>query len=112
MLNIISALLPSMVWTLVGGIFLTVGDVFLRMWFASDLRYGFLLAFILYMTGIFCMMMSFFDKHIATATIAAVLINAILYILVSRFMYGDSVNMLQIGGIILGLVAFIILEIA
>ena len=110
MITTISTLLPNIFWILLSGIFLTLGDIALRMWFASDLHNGFLTAFLLYMTGIFCMMMSFFEKNIAVATIATVLVNIIIYLLVSNYLYGDTINGWHLFGIILGCIAIIIFE--
>lgn len=110
MITTISTLLPNILWIFLSGTFLTLGDIALRMWFASDLRNGFLIAFLLYVTGIFCMMMSFFEKNIAVATIAAVLVNIIIYLAVSNYLYGDTLNGWHFFGIGLGFIAIIIFE--
>jgi hypothetical protein len=78
MLGSIASTLPSFVWALSSGVILTIGDVILRSWFQSSTKYGFALALSTYMLGIFFMMMSFFDKNIAVATVAAVVINGVI----------------------------------
>lgn len=109
----ISNLLPVVAWTLLGGVVLTAGDILLREWLKSHFAYGFWAAFVVYGLGVLCMMMSFLrGQHIAVATIAAVIVNAVGYILVAHVLYGDSLRVWQVVGIVLGIVAFTILELA
>ncbi len=82
----------------------------LRSWLETKWKYGFEFTFLVYISGVFCMMMSFFQQNIAVATVAAVILNAVGYLLFAYFYYGDTIGTWQIAGIILGLVAFAILE--
>jgi hypothetical protein len=108
----ISNLLPAIAWSLLSGLVLTGGDIVLRMSFADKWTSGFYLTFMIYMLGIFFMMMSFFQQNIAVATVAAVIINAVGYLVVVYFLYGDTISMPQLAGIVLGLCAFAILELS
>ncbi len=56
------------------------------------------------------MMLSFFEKNIALATILVVIANAMSYLIVAYAMYGDTISYRQIIGLLFGIVAFIILE--
>ena len=112
MLNSISNLLPAIVWSLTSGIILTMGDIVLRSWFQTRWQHGFEIAFLIYSLGMFFMLMSFFQQNIAVATVAAVAINAIGYILLAYMIYGDVISHGQIVGIILGLAALAILELS
>lgn len=108
----ISNLLPAVAWTLASGFILTVGDIILRSWLPEKWSYGFELTFLIYVLGVFCMMMSFFQQNIALATVAAVIINAVGYLLAVYLIYGDTISTWQAAGIFLGLVAFAILELS
>jgi len=81
-----------------------------RIWLAEKWYYGFALVLAIYVAGIFCMMMTFFQQNIAIATVAAILVNIVTYLLVARILYGDTLSMLQITGLALGLAAIVILE--
>lgn len=110
MLAGIAEVFPSIVWTALSGTLLTIGDVVLRLWFGKDVPYGFGIAFLLYAIGLLCMMMSFFGKNIAIATVAAVIINVVTYLLFSYIFYGDTLGVWKIIGIGLGLISIAILE--
>ena len=104
--------MPVILWTLTSGVFLTIGDIVLRIWLPDRWQFGFALVFSIYMLGIFCMMMSFFGQNIAIATVAAVLVNVVGYLLAAYFLFGDTISILQISGCSLGLIAIAILELA
>jgi len=110
--GVIAGLLPSLAWIFIGALFLTAGDIAMRSYFAKTLPYGFGISLFAYMLGILCMMMSFFGKHIAIASVAAVILNIVIYLLISHFFYGDTLSPMEISGIILGLVAVTVLELA
>ena len=112
MLNALSNLLPAVVWTITSGIVLTAGDLVLRSWLPEKWSYGFELTFLIYIIGVLCMMMSFFQQNIALATVAAVVVNAVGYLLAVYVIYGDTISVWQGVGIFLGLVAFAILELS
>jgi drug/metabolite transporter (DMT)-like permease len=103
---------PGLVWTLFSGVVLTVGDIILRSWIETKWAHGFELAFLVYVFGVFCMMMSFFHQNIAVGTVAAVVLNAVLYLVAAHFFFGDTIGAWQITGIVLGIIAFAILEFA
>ena len=111
-LSWISHLIPAAVWSIMSGLVLTAGDITLRTWLESKWPHGFELTFLIYILGLLCMMMSFFQQHIALATIAAVVMNAAVYIAVASLVFDDTINGMQIAGIVLGLVAFTLLELA
>src|SRR6185369_7356243 len=103
---------PAVGWTITSGIILTAGDLVLRQWLDTRWEGGFWLVFAIYMAGIFCMMMSFLSQNIAIATVAAIIANAVFYIVASYFIFGDTISALKIVGIVVGFVSFAILELA
>lgn len=110
MFFVFSQTLSPLFWILFSGVFLTVGDVIFRFWQQYSFWNGFLLAFSFYMVGIFCLMMSFFSENIAIATIAAVVVNTVVYLLASYFFFGDTISFLECCGVILGLTAIALIE--
>lgn len=112
MLIAISNLLPSAVWTIASGFVLTGGDFLLRSWLQTKWPYGFLFTFLVYVLGLLCMMMSFFQQNIAVATVAAVIINVVGYMILAHIFFGDTISLWKGIGIALGLLAFAILELA
>ena len=112
MLNSISTFLPTVAWTVITGILLTLGDLVLREWLDTRWPLGFWVVLTIYMVGTFCMMMSFFSQNIAVATVAAVVANAVGYVVASYFIFGDTISALKIMGMFAGIVSFAILELA
>lgn len=110
MIKIVAQTLPSLTWTIIGGILLTVGDVALRSWFETHWKFGFTASFVIYVLGMLCMMMSFFGENIAIATVVMVLLNTILYLVISYYLYGDTLHTPQMIGIALGMVAIVFLK--
>ena len=110
MFQTLSNFLPALVWTILSGFILTGGDIMLRSWLQTKWSHGFEFTFLVYISGVFCMMMSFFQQNIALATVAAVILNAVGYLLFAYFYYGDTIGVWQIVGIVLGLIAFTIIE--
>ena len=108
----LSGTLPPAYWALTSGLVLTLGDIVLRSWFETGWHYGCLTAFLIYMLGIICIMLSFFGKNIAVATVLAVISNAVMYLLISHWKWGDTISMQQGIGVALGLIAFAVLELS
>jgi hypothetical protein len=111
-LSWLSNLIPAALWSVMSGIVLTAGDINLRTWLQYKWPYGFELTILIYVLGLLCMVMSFFQQHIAVATIAAIVMNAAIYIAVASYIFHDSMSGMQIAGIVLGLAAFAVLELA
>lgn len=108
----IASLLPTVWWTVLSGVAYTAGDILLRNWLAEPFRAGFALVLIVYMTGTACMMFSFFGQNIALATVAAIVVNVMTYLAYASLVFGDTVSAVHIAGLVLGLIAFALLELA
>lgn len=111
MVKSLAALLPALAWTGFSAFFLSTADITLRSWQKTPWPYGFTAAFLLYMIGMICMMLSFMRQNIAAASVAAVVANTSVFILASYFLYGDKITPMQGAGLLLGLVALALLEI-
>lgn len=112
MINIqtIASFFPSLIWTILSGLFLTVGDILLRSWIAHPWPYGFWVSFAVYVVSIFLAMMSFFGENIAIATLLIVILNTITYLIVTYYFYGDTIEPRQIIGVFVGFSAVFLLK--
>ena len=105
MIHAFSSLLPTYVWIILSSIILTVGDVLFRIYQSAALPRGFIILFLIYVVGVFCMVMSFFGENIAIATIISIIFNCIAYLIVSYLLFGDTLTPLQICGIGFGFIS-------
>lgn len=102
---------PSLVWICGGGLLLTAGDVFMRYFVDSpDATRFFLTGFSLYIFGLLCLAFSYFGQEIAQASVAMILVNVITLIAVDVFIFNQAISSLGYFAIVLGIVAFVILE--
>jgi hypothetical protein len=108
----IASLLPTLAWTFLCSILLTIGDITFRHWQHTAFQYGFWATFVLYALAMLALMLSFFGQNIAIASIAAILLNTISYLIVARLAYGDDINAIQLLGIGLAFVAITLFETA
>jgi drug/metabolite transporter (DMT)-like permease len=106
----ISGFFPSLMWTILSGFFLTVGDLLLRSWIAHPWSYGFWVSFAVYIVSIFLAMMSFFGENIAIATLLIVMLNSITYLVATYYFYGDTIETRQIIGVFIGFCAIFLLK--
>lgn len=110
MIFTVYTLVPNVVWIVASGVFLTAGDIVMRFFLAShraSLCGG---AFVLYMCGIGAMMMSFFGKDIAVASVLAVVVNAVTLLLVNALYFHEPLSGMGYVGIGVACVAICILE--
>jgi len=112
MLTVIAASLPTIVWTLLSGILWTIGDLTMRSWIETKWPYGFEVSLLICMVGVFCVMMSCFQQNIAIATLSAIVVNVIGYLIGAFLIFGDILSITQGIGIFLGLLSVSILELA
>ena len=107
----IGYVLPSWTWVLVGGLFLTTGDLALKQWlntgYSSVL---FAIGFACYCAGLLCLCLSFLGQNIAIASMALVVINIITLTLATALIFKEPVSAIGYGGLTLAFVSLIILE--
>lgn len=105
-----AAMTSSFVWIVLGGVFLTGGDILFRIFQSSQWKFGFVVAFCVYGIGSLCMMLSFFGENIAVASILTLVFNVLIYLAAAYFFFGDTVSHREIFGILLGLAAVMVIE--
>jgi len=96
----------------IGGMVLTVGDIFMKKWVAVDRPVFYIVGMIIYLIGLNFLAQSFKYKNIAVASVIFVAVNVITLSLVSWWYFKESLSLLQILGIVVGLASIVILEIA
>ena len=96
----------------IGGLILTVGDLFMKEWVVTNKSWVYLVGMIIYIIGLNFLAFSFKYKNIAAATVIFMLINIITLLVFSYFYFHEKLSGLEIAGVILGVAAIVLLELA
>jgi len=97
---------------LLGGIILTIGDIFMKKWVNTNLHIFYFVGLAIYLIGLNFLAQSFKFKNIAVASMIFIIFNIITLSIVSWFYFKETLSPLQITGMIFGIIAVIILELA
>ena len=95
-----------------GGITLTIGDLFMKKWTVSNTWYVFAGGLLVWLVGLIFLAASFKYKNIAVASVIFILFNVLSLGIVSWFYFKEKLSGLAICGMLLGLFAIIFLELA
>lgn len=93
-----------------GGLILTIGDVFMKQWSMTDSKLTFAMGMFTWVIGLFCLAFSFKTKNIAVASLIFSLSNVIFLTLLSWMWYNEQLTFYQVIGIFLGMSAIVFLE--
>jgi len=96
----------------IGGLIVTAGDLFMKEWVITNKPYIYLIGMVVYLAGMNFLAFSFKYKNIAVASVIFILINVISLLVFSYFYFHEKLSGLEITGILLGIVAIIMLELA
>jgi multidrug transporter EmrE-like cation transporter len=96
----------------IGGITLTVGDLFMKKWTLSNSYFIYIAGMISWIIGLNFLAFSFKYKNIAVASVIFVLFNIITLLFFSYIYFKEKLSVLEIAGMILGVFAIILLELA
>lgn len=102
----------AIILLLIGGLILTIGDIFMKKWVGNNSYLFYIIGLAIWLVGLNFLAQSFKFKNIAVASVIFVIFNAITISLVSWFYFKETLSPLQIFGIILGIMAVVILELA
>ncbi len=97
---------------MLGGLILTLGDVFAKEWVRGAGAKWAVLAMAVYMVGMGALMWSFKYKNIAVASVLFVLFNALTLTLLSWWRYKEPLSMPQLAGMAIALAGVIVLELS
>jgi len=84
----------------------------MKKWVVTNSVYLYIGGMLIYLVGLNFLAQSFKYKNIAVASIIFVLFNIILLAIVSWFYFKEKLSALQIVGLIVGIAAIVILEMA
>ncbi len=96
----------------IGGLTLTIGDLFMKEWVTTNKSWIYLIGIIIYIIGLNFLAFSFKYKNIAVATVIFILINITSLLIFSYFYFHEKLSVMEIGGILLGIAAIVMLELA
>ncbi len=97
---------------LIAGLTLTVGDLVAGKWVVSNKKSFYILTLILYMIGLNFLIYSYKFEDIAIASITMEIFNIVTLTLAGRFLFKENITKTEIAGIVVGIIAVVILEIA
>jgi multidrug transporter EmrE-like cation transporter len=103
---------PALILLLIGGIILTLGDLFMKKWVNTNSTLFYIVGLAVYLVGLNFLAHSFKYKNIAVASVIFVIFNVVTLSLVSYFYFKETLSPLQIIGICVGITSIIILELA
>jgi multidrug transporter EmrE-like cation transporter len=95
-----------------GGLILTGGDLFMKERVITNKSWIYVVGITIYIIGLNFLAFSFKYKNIAVATIIFMLFNVITLLAFSYFYFHEKLSGLEIAGIIIGILAIVLLELA
>jgi EamA-like transporter family. len=95
-----------------GGAILTVGDVFMKKWVAGSGRLYYFIGLAVYLVALNFLAQSYRYRNIAGASTAMTIINISLLLIFSWVYFKEPLDPFQIAGIIFGIIAIVLLEMA
>lgn len=96
----------------IGAFIDTIGDIIMKKWVVDKNVWVFVMGMLTYLIGLGFLAYSYNYKNIAVASVIFVIINIVMLSVVSWFYFNETLSPLQIIGIIVGVIAIIILELA
>ena len=101
----------GLILVLIGGLVLTIGDIFMKQWTYSNNWTTFIIGLLTWCIGLVFLAFSFKYKNIAVGSLIFSVSNVIFLTIFSWLYYKEALTINQIIGIILGIIAVIFLEI-
>lgn len=96
----------------IGAFIDTAGDIIMKKWVVSKNIWIFAAGMLTYLIGLGFLAYSYNYKNIAVASVIFVILNIIMLSIVSWLYFHESLSSLQIIGIIIGIIAIIVMELA
>ena len=93
-----------------GGIILTIGDIFIKKWTIDNNVLNFLSGMALWIVALLLLAYTFKFMNVVSATFIEVLVNVITLVVADLLFFKDPITWLEIIGILLGMVSIYILE--
>jgi multidrug transporter EmrE-like cation transporter len=94
---------------LIGGLSLTIGDLFAGKYIKSKTKLLYALVMIFYIIGLNFLIYSYKFENIAVASIMLEIFNVVTLTIAGKFLFKENITKSELCGIIIGLIAVIIL---
>jgi multidrug transporter EmrE-like cation transporter len=94
----------------IGGIILTIGDIIAAQWIRFGGNYLYIFVILFYFIGMIFLINSYKNEDIPVASIILVIFNVVILVFAGVFLFGESINLLKILGIVLCFVSIYLLE--
>lgn len=94
----------------IGGIVLTIGDIIMKNWVITNKYFYFGLGIIIYIIANCILAYCFKFKNIAVASMILVIFNIVTLSIISIVCFKEKLTIVQITGMILGLISVLVLE--
>ena len=99
-----------MLLLILGGITLTVGDIFIKKWTISSIVLDFFLGFFFWIIGLLFLAHACKVINIVSASFIEILINIITLVFADYLFFKNPITIPEIIGIIVGMLAIYIIE--
>ncbi len=96
---------------IIGGILLTIGDIFMKQWLIKSSNIFFGVGLIIYFISMVLLAISYKFENIAIASTIIEIINTVSIILIFTIFFKESLSPIQIIGLIFGVIALVCLKI-
>jgi multidrug transporter EmrE-like cation transporter len=103
---------PAILLLFLGALIDTFGDIIMKKWVITKSLWVFAAGMFTYLVGLGFLAYSYNYKNIAVASAIFVVLNIILLLLASWLYFKEPLSVLQIVGIIIGIIAIVVLELA
>jgi len=97
---------------LIGGVILTLGDIFAKGWVKDNKAIWYAAALFFYIIGLNFLIYSFKFEDIAAASVMLVIFNVATLTIVGWLFFKERISLFEIIGLILGISAIVLLELA
>lgn len=104
--------MKTIIILLLAGLILTAGDLVAGKWVENNKKFFYILALVFYMVGLNFLIYSYKFEDIAVASVIMEIFNVATLTLAGKFFFKENISKTELAGIIVGVVAVIILEIA
>jgi len=99
-----------MLLLILGGLILTIGDIFIKKWTIDNGLFNFFFVITLWIIALLLLAYTFRFMNIVSATFIEILVNVITLVFADYFFFKDPITRPEIIGIVVGFIAIYILE--
>lgn len=102
--------MQSLFLLITGGTILTIGDLVMRQWLATQDVKTYALGMAIYLVGLNCLVQGFRDRGIAAASALFIIFNLVSLAIAGFYLFGEKISPMQWVGFGLAFAAVLCLE--